>query len=235
MHGLAVALFTAAVLAQVEGKPAEAERLASEVIELSTRQNFAQWLAAGVMLRGWARSVLGNTTRRNRVHRGRNRRLSGHGRDTRFSAYYLFLKAQALYLANRTPEALETIKEADALTEKYEEYHMRSGLYWLRAVFLAAMGAEEAQKNPASFREAIRFAKEMKSVSSERGAEQSTRNIGDKKRARQQDMHFDYLFGNSFRVGPPRKSTILSREAKEIRTTFDDLQTLCALSAMREE
>jgi hypothetical protein len=67
-------------------------------------------------------------------------------------------------------QKLEAIKEADALTEKYEAYHMRSGLYWLRAVFLAAMGAEEAQIE-ASFQEAIRFAKEMKSVSSEKGAE----------------------------------------------------------------
>jgi serine/threonine protein kinase/tetratricopeptide (TPR) repeat protein len=169
MHGLAVALLTAAVLAQVEGKPAEAERLASEVIELSTRQNFAQWLAAGVMLRGWARSVLGNTTEGIAcIEDGiEGYRATGaiHG-----LAYYLFLKAQALYLANRTPEALEAIKEADALTEKYEEYLMRSGLYWLRAVFLAAMGAEEAQIE-ASFQEAIRFAKEMKSVSSEKGAE----------------------------------------------------------------
>jgi tetratricopeptide (TPR) repeat protein len=169
MHGLAVALLTAAALAQVKGKPAEAARLASEVIELSTRQNFAQWLAAGVMLRGWARSVLGNTTEGIACLEDgiEGYRATGaiHG-----LAYYLFLKAQALYLANRTPEALEAIKEADALTEKYEAYHMRSGLYWLRAVFLAAMGAEEAQIE-ASFQKAIRFAKEMKSVSSEKGAE----------------------------------------------------------------
>ena len=52
-----MALLTAAVLAEVEGKPAEAERLASEVIELSTRQNFAQWLAAGVMLRPGAQCL----------------------------------------------------------------------------------------------------------------------------------------------------------------------------------
>ena len=78
------------------------------------------------------------------MHRGWNRRLSGQGRDTGLP-YYLALKAQALHLANRTPEALEAIKEADALVEKYEEYSMRSGLHWLRGVFLTAMGAEEAQ------------------------------------------------------------------------------------------
>ncbi len=34
---------------------------ASDLIELSTRQNFATWLAAGEVLRGWARSARGNT------------------------------------------------------------------------------------------------------------------------------------------------------------------------------
>ena len=37
------------------------ERLASDLIELSTRQNFAHWLAVGEILRGWARSASGDT------------------------------------------------------------------------------------------------------------------------------------------------------------------------------
>ena len=40
MHGLAVALWHAAVFAYYEGDPAEVERLASELIELSTRHQF---------------------------------------------------------------------------------------------------------------------------------------------------------------------------------------------------
>jgi hypothetical protein len=75
-----------------------------------------------------------------------------------------------LCLANRIPEALDAIKEADALIEKYEEYDMRSALYWLRGVFLAALGAEETQIE-ASFSEAIRIAKEQKSVANEKRAE----------------------------------------------------------------
>jgi hypothetical protein len=75
-----------------------------------------------------------------------------------------------LYVANRTPEALEAIKEADALIEKYEEYEMRSPLYWLRGVFLAAMGAEESQIE-ASFCAAVKTAKEQKSISLEKRAE----------------------------------------------------------------
>ena len=51
----------AACLAYYERNPAEVERLASDVIELSTRHNFAFWLAGGSILRGWARSASGDT------------------------------------------------------------------------------------------------------------------------------------------------------------------------------
>ena len=37
-----------------ERNPAEADRLASDLIELSTRHNFGQSLAGGEVLRGWA-------------------------------------------------------------------------------------------------------------------------------------------------------------------------------------
>ena len=61
MHALAVALYYAAILAHFERNPAEVERLASDLIELSTRHNFAHWLAAGAIFRGWARSASGDT------------------------------------------------------------------------------------------------------------------------------------------------------------------------------
>ena len=61
MHGLAVALSFAALLGYCERNPAEVERFASDLIELSTRHNFAHWLAIGEVLRGWARSASGNT------------------------------------------------------------------------------------------------------------------------------------------------------------------------------
>ena len=47
MHALAVALFFGAVLGHFESNLAEVESLASDLIELSTRQNFARWLAGG--------------------------------------------------------------------------------------------------------------------------------------------------------------------------------------------
>jgi len=62
MHALALALlFRAVILGHLEGNPAKMARLASDLIELSTRQNFAFWLPAGEILRGWARSACGDT------------------------------------------------------------------------------------------------------------------------------------------------------------------------------
>jgi predicted ATPase len=84
--------------------------------------------------------------------------------------YYLGLKAEALHLADRTSEALETIREAQAMAERSAECWWCAELHRLRGVFLAAMGADEGQIE-ASFCAAIRTAKEQKSVSLEKRAE----------------------------------------------------------------
>ena len=73
--------------------------------------------------------------------------------------FYLALKAEALHLADRTPEALEAIREAEALAERSEERWWCAELYRLRGVFLVAMGADDAQIE-AAFGEAIRTAKQ---------------------------------------------------------------------------
>ena len=44
-HGLVMALFLAATLGHFERRTAEVERLATELMELATRQHFAFWLA----------------------------------------------------------------------------------------------------------------------------------------------------------------------------------------------
>ena len=59
-NALALALWLAGFLAHFERNPVEMDRLASDLSELSTRQDFALWLAAGGVLRGWARSASGD-------------------------------------------------------------------------------------------------------------------------------------------------------------------------------
>jgi predicted ATPase len=169
MYGLAVALNWAANIACNERNRAEVERLASDLIELSTRHNLALWLGAGAVYRGWARSASGETSDGiSWIEDGiRNYRATG---GAVLVPHLLALKAEALHLADRTSEALAAIKEAEILAERLEQRIWRFELHWLRGVFLTSMGADETQIE-ASFCAAIRTAKEQKSVSLEKRAE----------------------------------------------------------------
>jgi predicted ATPase len=169
MHGLGNALHYAACLAHFEGNPAEVKDCASELIELSARQNFAFWLAGGEILRGWARSASGDTAEGiSRIEDGiEDWRAIG---TINMVPYFLALKAEALHLADRSSEALEAIKEAEALAERSEERWWSAELHRLRGVFLATLGADETHIE-ASFQAAIRIAREQKSVSLEKRAE----------------------------------------------------------------
>jgi tetratricopeptide (TPR) repeat protein len=160
MNSLALALQFAATVARYN--PGEVERLASELIELSTRHNFSYWLTIGTMFRGWARSATGDTIEGIPwiEHGIRDFRASG---SVFLLPFWLAAKAEALHLADRAPEALEAIDEAEAMAERFEHRYMFSQLRRLRGVFLAATGGEETQIE-ASFREAIRIAREQKSI-----------------------------------------------------------------------
>jgi predicted ATPase len=157
------------ILGHLEGNPAEADRLASEMIELCTRQNYAFWLPAGEILRGWARSAAGNTAEGISWIEDGIRDYRGTGAMLRMP-YFLALKAESLHFANRVSEALEAITEAEAWVERSEERWWCAELHRLRGVFLVAMGADEAQIE-ASFGEAVRIAREQKSISLEKRAE----------------------------------------------------------------
>jgi predicted ATPase len=143
------------------------ERVASDLIELSTLQSFSHWLALGSILRGWARSALGDTTEG--IDGIEDYRGTGSMIDL---PYLLSLKAEALYLADRTPEAIQTIREAEAPVERFDARWWSAELHRLRGVFLTAMGAEEMQIE-ASFCAAIRTAREQKSVSLKKRAEKT--------------------------------------------------------------
>jgi predicted ATPase len=142
---------------------------ASDLIELSTRQNFALWLPGGELLRGWARSASGNPAEGiSWIENGiRDYRAIG---STLFMPLCLVLKADTLHLADRTSKALEAINEAEALAERFEQRYWSAELHRLRGVVLAAMGADETQIED-SFRESIRIAKEQKSISLKKRAE----------------------------------------------------------------
>ena len=128
------------------------------------------WLQQTI-LRGWARSALGDTAEGiSWIENGiADYRATGAIIALPFD---LALKAEALHLADRTSEALEAIKEAEAFVERSDERWWCAELHRLRGVFLASLGADEPQIE-ASFSAALRTAKQQKSVSLEKRAEET--------------------------------------------------------------
>jgi hypothetical protein len=178
--------------------------VASELIELSTRHHFAQWLAAGQTSRGWVRSVAGDTTVGiSWIEDGiENWRATGTTLTIPFS---LAGKAEALHLADRTSEALEAISEAEALVERSEE---RCGL-------LNCTGSEVcfsrllAQTRPKLRRRSTMPSESHSSRSPFRwrnARKQPTQNTVAKRQVRQENVDSNCLF-----VDAKRKNDLWSR------------------------
>ena len=119
MATLTNAIFNAGILAHFGGDVSQAERSASDVIELSTRHNLPFWLTIGSILRGWVRSVSGEPLEGiSWIEQGiEEYRAPG---STLGLPYFLALKAEALFAANRVSEALEAVEEAEAVAQKCE-------------------------------------------------------------------------------------------------------------------
>ena len=84
--------------------------------------------------------------------------------------HLLTLKAEVLYLADGTSEALEVLNEAEALAERFEQRFWCAELHRLRGVFLTLISADQAQIE-ACFCAAVRTATEQKSISLTKRAE----------------------------------------------------------------
>jgi adenylate cyclase len=170
-YALAVALFHAGFAGHFERNSAEVEHLASDLMELSTRQHFAQWRAGAKVFLGWARSASGSTAEGIAwIEEGvADWRALG---STLVVPYWLALKAEALHLTGRFAEALKAIREAETLAKSSGESWWSAELHRLRGVFLAALGADQTEVE-AAFHEAIRIARQQKSFSLMKRAEAS--------------------------------------------------------------
>src|SRR5262249_49727295 len=132
---LALALMFAGLLAYYERNRAEVDRLASDLIELAARHNFALHLATGSIYRGWVRSVSGDIAEGISLIEDGIREYRATGSIIGLP-FFLTRKAEALHLAGRTSEALEAINEAEAFVEKTGARWWCIELHRLRGVFL---------------------------------------------------------------------------------------------------
>jgi hypothetical protein len=119
------------------------------------------------VLRGWARSALGDPAEGiSWIEHGI---AEFQATGSKLERFLLALKAEALHLADRTSEAIEAIKAAEEVVERSEVRQWSAELHRLRGVFLATLGAEETQIE-ASFCAAISIAREQKSIFLEKRA-----------------------------------------------------------------
>ena len=151
-HALAHALCFSALLSYFERNVSEVEGLASEAIELSTRHDFAHWPALGAVLRGWARSASGDTAQGIAWIEDGIRHYQMIG-SILMMPCWLVLKAEALYLAERTSEALEAITEAEAdVRELREKLNRLLGLWGEDTNWKLSPGLRDVPKDEFSVR-----------------------------------------------------------------------------------
>jgi len=169
IHGLASALGSAANLGQCGRNLGQVERFSSDLIELSTRRHFTQWMAIGAIYCAWARSASGDSAEGTPGIEQGTRDLRATGTVPGLP-YYLALKAEAVYLVDRTSEALEAINEGEALAERLSSVWCFPDCTGI-AVCFSRLLVLRRPKLRLRFCEAIRIAREQKSILLEKCAE----------------------------------------------------------------
>src|SRR5580704_4531936 len=149
-------------------------------------------MGEGLLYRGWALSVAGKCAEGIlSIERGiSDFRATG---ALVLGGYNLALKAEALYMADRSYDALEAIKEAELLAERFDTRAYDALFLRLRGVFLTAIGAEETQIE-FSFARPSESQRTRNRFCWRAELKQRTQNTVAKKRAPQEDVHSDSLF-----------------------------------------
>jgi class 3 adenylate cyclase/predicted ATPase len=128
---LAFALFFAAVLRQCRREARQVQEQAAAMIALSTEHGFVQWIAGGMLLRGWALAQQGM------VEEGIRQIQQGHSAwladgNELGKTQILARLAEAYGQAGRTEEGLHVLAEAFAALHKNAERHYEADLYRLQ-------------------------------------------------------------------------------------------------------
>jgi class 3 adenylate cyclase/predicted ATPase len=128
---LAFALFFAAVLRQCRREARQVQEQAEAMIALSTEHGFVQWIAGGMLLRGWALAQQGM------LEEGITQIQQGHSAwladENELGKTQILARLAEVYgQAGRTEEGLHVLAEAFAALHKNAERHYEADLYRLQ-------------------------------------------------------------------------------------------------------
>jgi serine/threonine protein kinase len=168
-QALVKAIYFSSMIAHFNGDVDSVNRLSSELLEISSKNNFLTWLPLGQAHRGWVTSRSGDTvkglTSIDKAIIDYKNRGSILGLP-----YLLALKAEILHSANRPAEALEVVRDALDRAETSGIRWWYADLIRFEGVLLATTGrpTSEVETRIAA---AVRTAREQESVALEKRAE----------------------------------------------------------------
>jgi predicted ATPase len=108
---LALALQFAAMMHQCRGSASDAEKAATEAMELSTSEGYSFWRAGSMIVRGWSRVAQGaDASAITEIREGLEAWLATGSRT--YHEYFLGLLADALLRMGRDDDAKQVVNEA---------------------------------------------------------------------------------------------------------------------------
>jgi predicted ATPase len=164
LYSLALALVLAAVLHQHRRETLAVHKQAEATTTLAAEQEFAQWLAWGTVLHGWARAMQGQGVA------GLAEIRQGVAADLATGAkvmqpYFLGLLAEA-YGEDGHPEAgLNALDEALAVVDDTEARFFEAELYRLKGTLLLRQSVPDAAQAETCFRQALSIARHQQAKS----------------------------------------------------------------------
>ena len=161
---LAQALVYAAIVHQCRREVLAAHEQAAAAMTLATEQGFAQWVARGTVLHGWALAMQGQGEAGiAAIRQGLAAELATGA--TLWQPYFLGLLAEA-YGAGGHPDAgLTALAEALAVLDTTEVRHYAAELYRLKGALLLQQAVPDAAQAEACFHQALDVARQQQAKS----------------------------------------------------------------------
>ena len=157
---IAFALCYAAVVENMRGEYAQAQRHAAAGRELSAQHQLALWLALNTITVGWAECGLREPSGNDTMAEG----IAALIRTGAKASLTLFLSAQAwgLLRMNRHDEALQVVTRGQAFVDQTGELFYKSELVRLKGEALLSVSPAQTDDSEHCFREALEVARQQK-------------------------------------------------------------------------
>jgi adenylate cyclase len=164
LYSLALALVLAAFLHQHRREVLAVHKQAETTTTLAAEQGFAQWLAWGTVLHGWARAMQGQGVA------GLAEIRQGIAADLATGAkvmqpYFLGLLAEAYGEDGHSEAGLNVLAEALAAVDDTEARFFEAELYRLKGALLLRQAVPDASQAETCFRQALSIARHQQAKS----------------------------------------------------------------------